>query len=640
MNTKARVVLAFGAGCLSLFAFHFFPSFPASESESVAVDSTATAMSLLDDYGLDRLEEVAEEEWLPAVEVGSIGTGPKADHLLDTIAYAEWEYYANQSSVRQNPGGLLPLTVQAEVQLLQRSGKVFPTFASSLTELVNFREYQWSDELPQLPLQCEQPAVALLLLDETTVADWERSQTQWLALGAERSLTTIYFGEDLPETLASWPFPLLQLPDASPTAQAMAVQMLYGGQDTYYQEKGWLAAQRLGHAPPEAVGIERERLNRIDRYVERAIRRKAIPGCQVLVAKSGQIVYDKTFGYHTYAKEKAVDHQSVYDLASLTKAAATTLGVMRLYETGQVDLAERLKAYLPVYQKTGLRYLRIRHLLSHHTGLQANLPIAHWLRQDDLFQSTPSEQYPLAVSNDFYLKEGVRETLLSEVKKVRTARRQFFRYSDVNFILLQQVVEQVSGNPMDDFLRSEFYAPLGLQRLRFRPGKVLPYADIAPTEHDRRWRKQIVQGEVHDESAALLGGVAGHAGLFSNARDLAVLFQMLINDGTYAGDQYFQPETVAQFTKRNGYNYRAYGFDRLAGHSKSLRYYGASNNTFGHTGFTGTCVWADPDEDLIFIFLSNRIHPNKYNQKLQKLGLRERIHKIIYQSLGSFEEEV
>lgn len=640
MNTKTRVVLAVGAGCLSLFAFHFIPQLPLSGAESADLTGDAAALELVDDYGLDRLEEIADEEWLPAVEVGSVGSGPKADHLLDTISFEEWEFYANGSQVQQNPGALLPLSTKTEVQVLRNTADVYPAFAASLGELVAFREYEWSSELPQLPLDCEQPATTLVLLDEQALADWRALLPQWLALGADHPTALVYFGSELPEILAQWPFPVLQMLDASATAQAMAVQMLYAGQDTYYNEKGWLAAHRLGHAPPEAVGIERERLNRIDRYVERAIRRKAIPGCQVLVAKSGQIVYDKTFGYHTYEKEQAVDHQSVYDLASLTKAAATTLGVMHLYETGQVDLAERLREYLPEYQKTGLRYLRIRHLLAHHTGLQANLPIAHWLRQDDLFQTTPSEDYPLAVSSDFYLKQGVREQLLSEVKKVRTARRQFFRYSDVNFILLQQVVEQVSGRVMDEFLNSEFYQPLGLQRLRFRPGKDLPYAEIVPTEHDKRWRNQVVQGEVHDESAALLGGVAGHAGLFSNARDLAVLFQMLINDGSYAGDQYFQAETVAQFTKRNGYNYRAYGFDRLAGHSKSLRYYGASNNTFGHTGFTGTCVWADPEEDLIFIFLSNRIHPYKHNQKLQKLGLRERIHKIIYQSLDSFEEEV
>ena len=149
-----------------------------------------------------------------------------------------------------------------------------------------------------------------------------------------------------------------------------------------------------------------------------------------------------------------------------------------------------------------------------------------------------------------------------------------------------------------------------------------------------------MRGEVHDESATLLGGVGGHAGLFGNARDLAALFQMLIQDGTYAGDRYLQAQTIKEFTKRNGYNYRAFGFDRLAGHSKSLRRYGASDNTFGHTGFTGTCVWADPEEDLIFIFLSNRIYPDKYNNKLQKLGLRERIHKIVYQSLDSFRQDV
>jgi CubicO group peptidase (beta-lactamase class C family) len=303
-------------------------------------------------------------------------------------------------------------------------------------------------------------------------------------------------------------------------------------------------------------------------------------------------------------------------------------------------LSERLDAYLPAYQKSGLKYLRLRHLLAHQTGLQANLPIAQWLRKDDLFQTVKSEGYLTAIGKDFYIKNGVREDLLEELEQVRTPRRPFYRYSDVNFLLLQQVVEEVSGQPLDNYLQQYFYDRMGLHRLQFRPGLQIPEEEIVPTEKDKKWRKQVVRGEVHDESALLLGGVAGHAGLFSNARDLAVVFQMLLNQGNYGGQQYLQPATIDKFTSRNGYNYRGFGFDRLAGHSKSLQAYGASKETFGHTGFTGTCVWADPDNDLVFIFLSNRIYPDKYNNKLQKLGLREHIHKVIYQSLGSFQEEV
>lgn len=639
MKTRSRVVLAIAVGFLFLFAYSSFA--PWLSAEVLDHDpSSRDSTSLMDDYGFDRLTDVADEEWLPAVQVESSGKRLAADHLLDTISFADWEYYTNAAQVVQNPGGLLPLRSDHEIRLLRYSDQVFSTFNSVLNEMTAFREYTWTETVPALPAGCREQVPALVLLNAQSIAAWKNLQSAFFEICTELPIVVIYFGAELPGSLIDQPFPLLHLPDQGASAQAMAVQMLFGGQDTYYAQKGWLAATRLGHAPPESVGVDRERLARIDRYVERAIRRKAIPGCQVLVAKSGKIVYDKSFGYFTYDKEQAVDQQSVYDIASLTKAAATTIGLMHLYEKGEVDLAERIKDYLPEYQKYGIKQLRIRHLLAHQTGLQANLPIAHWLRQKDVFQSEQSADYPLAISNDFYLRANVRETLLDEIKKVRTSRRQFFRYSDVNFILLQQVIERTSGSSLDTYLRSNFYDPMGLRRLRYRAGLAIPQSEIVPTEHDKRWRGEVVRGEVHDESALLLGGVAGHAGLFSNARDLAGLFQMLIQDGSYAGRQYLEAETIAQFTSRNGYNYRAFGFDRLAGHSKSLRYYGASNNTFGHTGFTGTCVWADPEEDLIFIFLSNRIHPYKYNNKLQKLGLRERIHKIIYQSLDTFQEEV
>jgi CubicO group peptidase (beta-lactamase class C family) len=313
---------------------------------------------------------------------------------------------------------------------------------------------------------------------------------------------------------------------------------------------------------------------------------------------------------------------------------------MRLEEQGQLQLEDRLWEVLPDYKHTSLRYLRLRHLLAHHTGLQSNLPIARWLRADDSFQKLASPEYPHSLDQDFYLKAGIREAVLAQLKRLRIPRRLYYRYSDVNFILLQEVLETRSEQELDVYLENYFYEPLGLQRLQFRPGLSLPADEIVPTEYDKRWRKGLVQGEVHDESAALLGGVAGHAGLFSNARDLAAIFQMLLNEGTYGGRTYLEPGTIKRFTARNRYNNRAYGFDRLAAHSGSLRYYGASLSSFGHTGFTGTCVWADPERDLIFIFLSNRTYPNKYNNKLQRLGLRERLHKIVYQSLGKQDEEV
>jgi len=640
MNTTSRVVVVLSAGLFCFFAFRAYVPFPGDGMEV----STADTSSLVDNYGLDRFEEedaeLSDDHWLPEIAVGGVASGAVAGHLLDTIAYADWQRYAHQMVLNHNFGNILPLHPAQQIKLVRPVNTIFPIFSNDLRERTNFREFAWEETLPTLPDACEEQEVALLLLDDASLPKFKEDFAGFLKMYAEQPLVVLFFGRPQDNYLAELPVPVLFLPDSAPTSQAMAAQLLFGAQNLTLSSGGILAASRLGHCPPEVAGIDREKLASIDDYVQRAIRKKAIPGCQVLVAKGGHIVYDKTFGYHTYDKLQPVDPQDVYDLASLTKAAGTTLAMMELYDKGKVDLSERLDAYLPAYQKSGLKYLRLRHLLAHQTGLQANLPIAQWLRKDDLFQTVKSEGYLTAIGKDFYIKNGVREDLLEELEQVRTPRRPFYRYSDVNFLLLQQVVEEVSGQPLDNYLQQYFYDRMGLHRLQFRPGLQIPEEEIVPTEKDKKWRKQVVRGEVHDESALLLGGVAGHAGLFSNARDLAVVFQMLLNQGNYGGQQYLQPATIDKFTSRNGYNYRGFGFDRLAGHSKSLQAYGASKETFGHTGFTGTCVWADPDNDLVFIFLSNRIYPDKYNNKLQKLGLREHIHKVIYQSLGSFQEEV
>lgn len=640
MNTKTKttVLLALGAG-LSIFSFLRFskPDLSTTDGTVVLIDSTV----IEDDYGYDRFadEEFADEQWLPEVSVSGTADFARAGHVLDTISLNEWAFYANSLQLRSNPGGLLPLNPAYDVQLLRPKTAAFAVFSNSLRQQVDFRESVFEANLPTLVQNCSREEPALLLLDQESAKTLGAQTSELLNLGADMPLAIAYFGTALPDFLRQISLPVLHLADDSATAQAIAVQALFGALDMPLARGGQVTAVRLGHAPPEFVGIDRTKLESIDRYVNSAIRRKAIPGCQVLVAKAGKIVYEKTFGYHTYDKEQMVDPMDVYDLASITKAAATTLGLMKLHDEEKLPLGSRIRDYLPQYNRSGLRYLRMRHLLSHHTGLQGNLPIAQWLRQDDVFSATKNENYLTALGKDMFLRNEVTEALLNQLKYVKTPRRNFYRYSDVNFILLQQVLEQQSGQALDHYLSQNFYEPLGLRRLQYLPGLTLPDQEIVPTEKDRKWRNQLVRGEVHDESALLMGGVAGHAGLFSNARDLAAIFQMLLNGGSYGEDTFFSQATVEQFTRRNGYNYRAFGFDRLAGHSKSLRYYGASNDTYGHTGFTGTCVWADPENELVFIFLSNRIHPDKHNNKLQKLGLRERLHKIVYQSLGTAQEE-
>lgn len=641
LNSKTGILLAVGAGLMLGPLLPWWSNIVGAFS-SPSIDETRhlDTLAQTDDYGYDRLEELSDEQWLPEVSVSAVGSVRMATHVLDTIGLNEWSFYNNAMRLQSNPGNLLPLHPSYDIQLLRPKAVPLATFTSNLGREVDFRESTFTDQLPSLSLNCvrEEPRVILLTVETASLLNEHLDHFRdW---SSEAPTVLVYFGSILPPALSAFPSPVLHLPDDSPTAQAIAVQALFGALDLALQGGEVLPASRLGHAPPEVVNINRRELDRIDRYVQRAIRRRAIPGCQVLVAKDGKIVYDKTFGHHTYDKKQAVRPTDLYDLASITKVAGTTLGVMELYDQEEITLNGRVREYLDIYNRSGLKYLRVKHLLAHHTGLQDNLPIARWLRMPDLVQRQRDKDHLTALGKDLYLKNGVTEGVLQEMKKVKLPRRGYFRYSDVNFLLLQQIIEAQSGQQLDQYLVNAFYEPLGLRRLQFRPGLNLPDQEIVPTERDKKWRDQLVHGEVHDESAFLLGGVAGHAGLFGNARDVATVFQMLLNGGSYGEEHFFSSKTVDRFTRRNGYNYRGSGFDRLVGHSKSLRYYGASDQTFGHTGFTGTCVWADPENDLIFVFLSNRIHPNKYNNKLQKLGLRERLHKIVYQSLDSFEEEV
>lgn len=623
---------------LSAFPWQGWLANFAGESDAPS-NTAADSTEQLDDYGYDRLEaeQTATEQWLPPTET-TVSEASDNAYSLDTLSYESWQTAINEVTYHNAESHLLPLSTDQKVRIWRPANVLFSVLLEAWPDYALFEEKIWNAHLPTIAdVGCAIQMPQIILLNESV---WKSLSihsfsTSLLQLATLHPILLIYEGKQLPTSLSDLRLPVIQLKNSSPEAEHLMVETIYGAQELHLAEGGFLAATRLGHAPPEWAGIDREKLARMDRYIQSAIRRKAIPGCQVLVAKGGKIVMEKSYGFHTYAKEQAVSNNDLYDLASITKAAATSLSIMKLVSEGELVVTDRLREVLPAFEKSNVRYLRIKHLLSHHTGLQANLPIARWLNDAESFARTPGVNYPNAIDQDFYLRAGIRSAIRSDMHKLRIPKRLYYRYSDVNFLLLQEVIETNTNQRLDQYVSSQFYDRLGLKRLKFRPGLEIPATEIVPTELDRRWRQGLVHGEVHDESAALLGGVAGHAGLFGNARDVAAVFQLLINEGSYGGIRYLEPETVKQFTKRNGYNARAMGFDRLASHSKSLRYYGASLATFGHTGFTGTCVWADPDNDLIFVFLSNRIHPNKYNNKLQKLGLRERIHKIIYQSLGT-----
>lgn len=397
---------------------------------------------------------------------------------------------------------------------------------------------------------------------------------------------------------------------------------------------------RLKFTLPEDAGLSGRAFQRIDSIVLKGINDRIFPGCQVLVAFQGKVIYQKSFGFHTYDKDVAVRDYDLYDLASVTKVAATTLAIMKLYEEGRIDLDEKLGYYLPELEGSNKAGLHLRDLLSHQAGLQGFIPfykdVLHKGQPDTLvFKKVPSAMYPLRVADSLYIRYDYPDTLFKKLVASDLRKERDYKYSDLGFMLLKRLVEKLSGQTLDAYVDENFYRPLGLGNTGYCPREHFPLERIIPTEVDGYFRHARVQGDVHDPAAAMFGGVQGHAGLFSNASDLAVLFQMLLQGGTYAGRCYLTPETIETFTKSvSRTNRRGLGFDKpTPERGEGPTCAEASDASYGHTGFTGTYVWADPDYQLVYIFLSNRTYPWSETNKLAESGIRTKIQKIIYQAL-------
>jgi len=428
---------------------------------------------------------------------------------------------------------------------------------------------------------------------------------------------------------------------------------------------------RLGYTSvPQEVGLNAEKLKRIDTLIAEVIAEKMTPGCQILVAKDGQVAYHKAFGYHTYDKVRKVKETDIYDIASVTKIAATTPLVMQMTDEGALNLNTGIAQYLPELKKSKKGRITLKELLLHQSGLKSYIGFDFNLIDEEqmeqkLFHKGPTADYTIPLTPSIYMTRHyvIKEGYLSGVKTahcsvkvadgvytfpgyrqemyqlmddLELASDKKYRYSDLGFYYIMRVIEGQSKQRIDSLAYERIYAPMGMSRTCYQPLNHFWKENIVPTVDEQFFRKQLLQGYVHDQGAALLGGVAGHAGLFSNANDLAKLLQMYLNDGFYGGEKYFNPKTVAYFTQHTEKGYRrGLGFDKPEGNPERPQptCAAAPLSTFGHTGFTGTGVWADPENNLIFIFLSNRVHPHTYNTKLMDEDIRPRIQQIVYDAI-------
>ena len=382
---------------------------------------------------------------------------------------------------------------------------------------------------------------------------------------------------------------------------------------------------------------------RIDSMVQRCIDGKVLPGCQVLAMRtSGEVVFEQYYGKLAYDSLSAVSASTMYDVASMTKPLATTLAVMKLYDEHQIQVTDRLDQYLDFTRGTAVGALTVAELMTHTSGLNAFIPFYRDISPKGVWDknylsSQRSDRFPVQAADHVFLRYDFPDTVLYRIARYPLSAKKYV-YSDLGFILMKEVVEEISGMSMDSFLRIHYYEPLGLTHTGFNPRQWAGVDSIAPTEDDNYFRKQLLRGYVHDQSAAVFGGVCGNAGLFSTAREVAVLLQMLTNGGVYNGRRYLSAKTVLQFVSTcpmHGCSRRGLGFDTPSFVTPNAVLPSmAGNKTFGHQGFTGTVFWCDPQNDLIYIFLSNRVYPDANDNKLSKSRLRLLIHEEIYKGLG------
>jgi beta-N-acetylhexosaminidase len=453
---------------------------------------------------------------------------------------------------------------------------------------------------------------------------------------------------------------LVQAWDATARSQTAAAQLILGAQvasgripfqcGPYFCYGDGLnrgGRQRLAYTIPEAVGADPSKLRRIDQIVENAIALGAFPGCQVLAAKDGRVFYHKAFGHHDYGRTRTCQLDDLYDIASVTKIAATTLMAMRAFEMDTLHFDLPLKHYLRELDSSFITIKDItpQELMIHTAGLPPGLPIYKYCVVNDsvpevrkqLYSDQSDSAHSVPITPNLYFNSLYLDSLWQKVRCTRLDSSAGYKYSDMSMFLMQRVLERVTGTSLNRFVDSAFYRPMGLRTLCYLPQERFSLDRIAPTENDRWWRNEQVHGSVHDPSAAMFGGVGGQAGLFSNSWDLAAILYMLLNNGQYAGQQLLRPQTIQHFTNRQPNSHRGLGFDMQRVNpvlGEGMVASSAHPSTFGHLGFTGTCAWADPVNNVVFIFLSNRVYPKSDNQRINELRVRQSVQEAVYEALG------
>lgn len=538
----------------------------------------------------------------------------------------------------------------ASVNIGSQNAIMFDSIANKYTAVDRFSAQAYKDQ-PNLNALSADLKLYNAVIVQVSQDELARQTTRAFLRDLERSrqLIVVLYGDAAALAgLDSLRSPIIWSASDSPASASFTAQLIFGGTTAHAKlpvtvspsfkagDGFQTAAIRLAYTVPEELGISTGDLEKpIDNIVRSAIAQRVTPGAVVMVVKDGRVIFDKAYGSHTYERTRETRVNDVFDLASVTKIAATTIASMRLYEQSKLNLDSSMSYYVPLARETNKKFIPVRNLMLHQAGLVPYIPFQNSLKPGD-YSRDSSEVFSVKVADNYYIRRNYyNDVMLPRMLNsgLRTSGK--YEYSDLSMYFMKEIIERQTAEPLDQYVQNEFYKPLGMKYAGFTPRMRMSKANIVPTENDTYFRKTLLEGYVHDQGAALAGGVAGHAGLFSSANDLAILFQMMLNGGIYGGKQYFQPSTIEMFTSRQSdVSRRGLGFDRwdpdpANRYPSSL----ASPQTYGHTGFTGTCVWVDPKSKLIYIFLSNRLYEQPAN-KLSSLRVRPRIQDAIYQAVN------
>ncbi|QJD95357.1 serine hydrolase [Mucilaginibacter robiniae] len=570
-------------------------------------------------------------------------------------AYLTEEHLAEQSTVLLNnnpqviPLQSLDKIKVASIRFINSNAPVFDSLLNKYTRVQSFNGLTYNGVKGINTLTDDLKLYTTIILQLTDQDLNNNLITNFITTNNKlKNLVIVYWGN------GSWlsalddatTVPIIWMKQTTPVAASYAAQAVFGGvaitqklmqtmSARYVAGAGFLTAKtRLQYTVPEEVGINANNLLPIEDIAREAVGDHATPGFVVLVAKDGKVIFNKAYGYHTYDKVLSDKITDIFDLASCTKISATTMEAMQLTEQGKLSLDSTVGSYIALARNTSKNNILVRELMLHQSGLIPDIPTYERLKPSD-HSTDSSAAYPTKIVDHYYLrKDYFKDVMWPEMLNSPLRTRGQYVYSDLSMYFMKEIMETITATPLNVYVQNHFYNPLGMQTAGFLPLNRFKPEQIPPTENDTYFRHTLLDGYVHDQGAGLVGGVAGHAGLFASANDLAILYQMVLNGGTYGGIQYLKPETVAQFTaKQSNVSRRGLGFDRwdpVTTHHYPSEL--ASPQTYGHTGYTGTCIWVDPKYNLVYILLSNRVYPKDLTL-FNSRRIRPRVQDVVYQAI-------